>query len=300
YLVVNDDGTFKLQPGTGYVEGIRIDQAAEQIIVPALPAEIFLDVALQPQDNDRVAVASVVFANPGDYTDETNDNHYGQKIAAIDAGGVVTDFRPKSLAGEMGDIVADKNHVHPQYADKDHTHATPDRIDTDYIAGAAMTPSTTGGASVETIETAVNKQDFAVMTFAGGADSAAEFSYPMPEAWNRGAIKAKLLWLPEDGATIGEDVVFALQTVALSEGDALDVAFAGTGVSIADQALGDGVKHLSPASAALTVEGNPALADLIHFRLTRDVSAGASPMAEGCRVLGIWIQYTCNKPVVAW
>ncbi|MBI9078881.1 MAG: hypothetical protein JEY79_03970, partial [Pseudodesulfovibrio sp.] len=199
-------------------------------------------------------------------------------------------------AGLVNHIGDNDAHGGP-HAAEDHTHPS---IETDYIAGAAMTPATTNGASTEIIETTTNKQDFAVMTFAGDADSAAEFSYPMPEAWDRGTIKAKLFWLPEDGASIGEDVVFALQALALSEGDALDVAFAGAGVSIADQALGDGVKHLSPASAALTIEGNPALADLIHFRLTRDVSAGATPMTEGCRVLGIWIQYTCNQPVVGW
>jgi len=112
YLIVNEEGTFTLQPGTGYVEGIRIDQVAEQNLAPALPAEVFLDVALQPQGSDRLAIAQIVYADPGDYTDGTNDTHYGQKIAEIDAVGVVTDCRPKTLGGELGGVVADKDHSH--------------------------------------------------------------------------------------------------------------------------------------------------------------------------------------------
>ncbi len=174
------------------------------------------------------------------------------------------------------------------------------QIETDFIGGGAMTPATTGGISLAVIETGTNKQDFAVAVFAGDADSTAEFSLPMPENWNRGTVKAKILWTPEDGATVGEDVVWTLKATSISEGEALDVSFAAAGVTISDKALGDGKLHLSAASAELTVEGAPALGDLIHFRLMRDVSQGTSPMPEACRVIGIWIQYTCNEAVTAW
>ncbi|MBI9080264.1 MAG: phage tail protein, partial [Pseudodesulfovibrio sp.] len=126
YLVVNDDGTFKLQPGTGYVEGIRIDQAAEQIIAPALPAEVFLDVALQPQGSDRIAMALIVFADPGDYADGTNDNHYGQKIAAIDAGGVVTDFRTILNNGSILTALDDKSNTNHKHVTEDVSDLLPD------------------------------------------------------------------------------------------------------------------------------------------------------------------------------
>ena len=132
YLIVNEEGSFTLQPGTGYVEGIRIDQVAKQDLAPTLPAEVFLDVALQPQGSDRLAIAQIVYADPGDYTDGTNDTHYGQKIAEIDAGGVVTDCRPKTLGGELGGVVAKKDHLHPEYenkADAGHVHTSADIID---------------------------------------------------------------------------------------------------------------------------------------------------------------------------
>lgn len=128
FLVI-DDGAFKLQPGLGYVEGIRIVQSAEQELAPALPVEVFLDVALQPQGSDRVAVAQVVYADPGDYVDGTNDNHYGQKIAEIAADRTITDFRPMTPGGELGAVYATKDHTHADKADRDHTHTVSEITD---------------------------------------------------------------------------------------------------------------------------------------------------------------------------
>lgn len=147
FLVVNDEGTFRLQPGTAYVEGIRIDQGTVQTISPgALPATVYLDVALQAQGSDRVAVATVTFAYPGDYIDATNDAHYGQPIAAIDAAGVVTDLRPTRAMG-TGILagVAGVDHTHDGYASEAHTHlatAITDLLTTprSYSAVQAYTP----------------------------------------------------------------------------------------------------------------------------------------------------------------
>ncbi|SOB60526.1 protein of unknown function [Pseudodesulfovibrio profundus] len=127
YLVIDDAGAFKLQPGLAYVEGIRIKlDAAQEITPPALPAEVFLDVALQSQGSDRVAVASVVYADPGDYMDGTNGNHFGQKIAAIAADRTATDLRP------MGGEPARQDHAHPEKSDVGHTHTQEE------IAGLVM------------------------------------------------------------------------------------------------------------------------------------------------------------------
>lgn len=293
FLVVDDGGTFKLQPGLGYVEGIRIVQAAEQILAPALPAEVFLDVALQPQGSDRVAVVQVVYADPGDYVDGTNDNHYGQKIAEIGADRTITDFRPKTPGGELGDVYANKDHVHGEYANKVHSHPS---IETDYIDLSAFS----GGASAGTIETAVNGQKFPCKDFPNDTDVSEEITYVMPESWDCGNIKAKLVWTPGEGAVAGHDIVFNLQARAISDGEDLDITFTETGVTLTDKVIAEGKKQKTGASAALTAEGNPALGDEIHFRLTRDVSEGATPMAAECRVLALIIQYTCNQPVAAW
>lgn len=173
------------------------------------------------------------------------------------------------------------------------------RYETDYIDASAFTPSADGDAPAGVIETAVNGQKFPCRDFGHEADSAIQISYPMTENWDRGDIKAKILWAPGDGAVAGDDVVFILNGAALSDGDDMDVAFV-TGAGLADQVAAAGKVHISAASAALTIEGNPALGDFIHFELTRDVSEGVTPMAAACRVIGLWIQYTCNQPVAAW
>ncbi|MCG2732084.1 phage tail protein [Pseudodesulfovibrio aespoeensis] len=299
FLVVNDAGAFKVQPGTGYVEGIRIDQGAVQAISPgALPATVYLDVALQAQGSDRVAVAAVAFADPGDYTDATNDTHYGQPIAAIDAGGVVTDLRPTRAMG-TGILagVAGVDHTHDGYALEGHTHPT---IETDYIDASALLPTEDGGAASGVIATATHGQRYGYRALPGDTDACVEITYPIPEAWERGPIKLRAVWTPGEGAAAGEDMTLVAQAVAVGDGESMDAAYAVAGVTIADQAQAVGAAHVSPASAGLTVEGEPALGDLIHLRIMRDVDAGATPMAADCQLMGIWIQYTCNQAVTGW
>lgn len=177
--------------------------------------------------------------------------------------------------------------------------ANQSRVETDYIDASAFTPTADGDAPTGTIEGATNGQKYPCRDFAHSADSSVQISYPMPENWDRGTVKAKLIWSPGSGASAGDDVVFILHGGAVSDGEALDMALT-TGAGIADQASAEGNLQVSSASAALTIEGTPALGDMIHFRLTRDVSEGTTPMAATCRVIGLLIQYTCNQPVAAW
>ena len=173
------------------------------------------------------------------------------------------------------------------------------RIETDYLDASAFTPSVDGEAPAGVIEGATNGQKYPCRDFVHAADSSIQISYPMPENWDRGTVKAKLLWSPGAGASAGDDVVFILKGSAVSDGQGLDMAFT-TGAGIADQVSADAMLHVSPASAALTIEGTPELGDMIHFQLTRDVSEGTTPMAADCRVIGLLIQYTCNQPAAAW
>ncbi len=283
YLVINDADTFKLQPGTGYVEGIRIDQVAEQIINPgALPAEVFLDVALQPQGSDRVAIASVVFADPGDYADGTNDNHYGQKIADIDGDGVVTDFRPKSL-GSAGEMMAEKDHTHDEYEPKTNT-------DTIYIGCGAMTSSMTDGATSEVVEDTANGLSRSVASFPGtDKNTSMEFEFLMPGNWDADTITAKLVW-SAPVAVAGDEVRFDLAAVAIGDGEALDTPL-GAAVAIDDTVTAAGMKQKSTSSADLTVGGIPSAGDLVRFKLTRDFDYGTQPLADVAQGLGLLITY---------
>jgi len=147
FKVINRGSQLRLLPGVGYVEGIRIEQNQEdRVNPPSKPAQVYLDVSLQPQGSDRVAVAKMVYADPGDYTDNANIRHYGQKIAEITTGKVVTDCRPKALAGVLGGTVAEKDHSHDNYADKKHQHTA---------AQIGLTPP--AGLNANNVQTAIDK-----------------------------------------------------------------------------------------------------------------------------------------------
>lgn len=174
-----------------------------------------------------------------------------------------------------------------------------------WIPASAMIPSETAGAGVlqDVIEYGTNDLTHVVLVFAGlVADSSAEFNVAMSERWDRGTIKAKVYWAPGDaGANVGEYVRFNLAGGAFSDGDALDAAL-GTAQSMDDQVLADDDLHVTPASAAITVGGTPALGDLLHFKLTRDYDyAGAgTAMDVDARVFGVLIQFGRDQEVSAW
>lgn len=169
-----------------------------------------------------------------------------------------------------------------------------------FIGGGAMWASVTNGASPGIIADATNNLTRAVMQFKGTAnDTNAEFDFRMPANWNRGTIKAKVMWTPATGASAGDNVRFNLAAVAVSDDDPLDAA-PGTAVTMDDVVLAVGDLHVTPASDALTIAGTPQVGDLLRFKLTRDYDYGASPMAEDAQVLGVVLQYTTTGTITAW
>ncbi|NNA09218.1 phage tail protein [Pseudomonas lundensis] len=96
-------GAYQLKPGTAYIEGIRLVQSAVlPVVPPALPAKAWLDVVLQRELSDVVAIWAVVFgAEKADYTDALGVKHYCVAIADLTAAGV-TDRRPvEAITGPL-------------------------------------------------------------------------------------------------------------------------------------------------------------------------------------------------------
>lgn len=95
---------YQLKPGTAYVEGVRLQSAAPQLVVPpALPATAWLDVALQRELSDVVATWSVVWgAGKADYLDSAGAQHYCVPIADLVNANTITDRRPvENIAGPL-------------------------------------------------------------------------------------------------------------------------------------------------------------------------------------------------------
>jgi hypothetical protein len=169
-----------------------------------------------------------------------------------------------------------------------------------YIPGSAMTPATTNGAAAGTAETSSNKLNMDYLAFDTTTEEMAHFQLAMPEGWDRGTIKAKFFWSSATGSTANDTVEWELACVAISNDDALDAAV-GTSQVISDALLADNGADLqvSGATPALTVGGTPALADVVHCRISRNVG-GTDDMAEDAWLFGAWIQYKVTNTVAAW
>lgn len=88
--------TYNVQPGVGYVGGVRIASAIVQpVTVAGPPKSIWVDVSLQGDISDVSAVVDFVIdaVAHADYTDANGFKHYVTKIADIAADGSVTDVR---------------------------------------------------------------------------------------------------------------------------------------------------------------------------------------------------------------
>lgn len=172
--------------------------------------------------------------------------------------------------------------------------------DTIFIPASAMTSTATNGAVISTAEYATNDINMDYLLFDGTTEEYAEFQFPMPEGWDRGTVKAKVFWSSATGSTANDTVEWEIAGGALSNDDAIDAAL-GTAQVISDTLLADNGTDLqvSGATPAITIGGTPALGDLIHFKISRNVG-GTDDMTEDARLFGVWIQYKVNASVAAW
>lgn len=173
--------------------------------------------------------------------------------------------------------------------------------ETYWIPASAMISLTTNGASGGTNEYATNDIMLDYYAFDGATEEFVAFSLPLRENWDRSTIKIKFKWSPGDSAcTAGDTVEWELAAGALSDDDAIDAAL-GTSQIISDTVLAgkDADLHISGATPALTVGGTPALGDLLHFKISRNVS-GTDDMTEDAWLFGAFIQIKKTQTVSAW
>lgn len=171
-----------------------------------------------------------------------------------------------------------------------------------WIPAGAFIPTTTNGADADSYEYTTNDNMVDYLAFDGATEEYAAFNLPMGEAWDRSTIKAKFYWTPGDSAaTAGDTVEWKLAGQAISDDDALDVAMGDAGEVMSDTVLAgvEGSLHKTGASPAITVGGTPLLADMIHFKVSRNVD-GTDDMTEDAWLLGVWIQYQVTNVTAAW
>ena len=113
----------------------------------------------------------------------------------------------------------------------------------------------------------------------------------MPKSWNEGTITFQTYW-SVTGTNTGT-VCFAMQGVAVSSDDTLDVAM---GTAVANTALAaSGTANdlmVNAESGAVTIGGSPAAGDEVFFNIYRDVSA--DDQSADARLVGVKIFYTTD------
>lgn len=161
-----------------------------------------------------------------------------------------------------------------------------------WIPAAAMTSRTTNGAAAGTVEMTTNKNMVKTLDFDATTQEFAQFEVAMPKSWNESTVTFQPVW-SHPSTTTNFGVVWALQAVATSDDDALDVAF-GTEQTSTDTGGTTNDRYIGPESSAITIGGSPAEGDVVQFQIKRNPSDGSDTMAVDARLHGIKLYITLN------
>lgn len=159
-----------------------------------------------------------------------------------------------------------------------------------WVPANAMIVRLSNGATPGTVETATNKVMRRTLDFDATTTKFAQFSVAMPKSWNEGTVSAEFLWTAAQGSGA---VVWGLQAVALSDNDALDVAF-GAAQQVTDALLAAGDLHRTAETPAVTIAGAPAEGDLVVFQVYRDATSSADTLNADAQLIGVRLFYTTN------
>lgn len=160
-----------------------------------------------------------------------------------------------------------------------------------WIGAGTMIPRITNGPSRGFTELVTNKINIETLDFDTTTQEFAQFLQRMPKRWDRGTVTFIPIWTAASGSG---GVVWALQAVAVSNDDALDVAM-GTEQTSTDTLLAANDSHEGPASAAITIAGTPASGDVVVFQVKRNPADASDTLAVDARLIGVLLVITNEK-----
>lgn len=158
------------------------------------------------------------------------------------------------------------------------------------VVAAAMQSATTNGAAAASVETTTNQVLYRTLDFDTTTQEFAGFAYPMPKSWNESTITFRARWTAASGSG---GVAWALQAVACTDGDALDVAY-GTEQVVTDTLTTAEDLHTTSESSAITIAGTPTEGDLILFRVKRVPANASDTLGVDARLIAIDLFITTN------
>lgn len=161
-----------------------------------------------------------------------------------------------------------------------------------WLPAQALVARTTGGAASGTVETTTNKIMLATLDFDDAAEEFAQFQIRMPKSWNEGTVTATFTWSHASTST-NFGVVWAIQAVALSDGDPGDGAF-GTAQQVADAGGTTNTIYQTAETPAMTIGGSPNAQDWVVFQVKRVVGDASDTMAIDARLHGVTLFLTTD------
>jgi len=158
-------------------------------------------------------------------------------------------------------------------------------------ATAMYAASTNGCADIAQVELTAQYPEVKSLDFDTSSDEYAQFAVAFPKSWNESTVTFQTYW-SVSGTNTGT-VCFAVQGVAVSSDDTLDVAM---GAAVANTALAaSGTTNdlmVNAESGAVTIGGSPAAGDEVFFNVYRDVSA--DDQTADARLVGLKLFYTTD------
>jgi len=158
-------------------------------------------------------------------------------------------------------------------------------------ATAMYAASTNGCADIAQVELTAQYPEVKSLDFDTSSDEYAQFAVAFPKSWNESTVTFQTYW-SVSGTNTGT-VCFAVQGVAVSSDDTLDVAM---GTAVANTALAaSGTTNdlmVNAESGAVTIGGSPAAGDEVFFNVYRDVSA--DDQTADARLVGLKLFYTTD------
>jgi len=160
-----------------------------------------------------------------------------------------------------------------------------------YVPASSITPTIANGcAALSSFATSADRPDIIGLAFDATADEHAQFAVEMPKSWDGTDITFKVSW--ESAATGTTGVAWGLQTVAVGDGETIDVVYNSPVVVTDDAQSTAEMRYVSAESATITVTG--VFDDIIYFRIFRDVSDGNDDMTEDAILTTVRIFYTTD------
>jgi hypothetical protein len=164
--------------------------------------------------------------------------------------------------------------------------------ETIWVPATAMYPASSNGCGdIAQTELTAQRPEVKALPFDASSDEYAQFAVAFPKSWNLGTVTFQTYW-SVTGTNTGT-VCFAVQGVAVSSDDTLDVAM---GTAVANTALAaSGTANdlmVNVESGAVTIGGSPADGDEVFFNIYRDVSADSQ--TADARLLGVKLFFTTD------